>query len=266
MRYDWIYLCSNPKRLELTLRLLPRTPFVDLDRMIVGYCSHLDGDVWRMLEMTASQWKPNWLNLEVHDLSGLGAHLPDELVQYWHNSKSRWSLGVKLVLPYAVCGPYLYTDDDVIVSRDPHDWLMYSFGSKGCFRFAGKKQGIAAQLFDAFGLRYEPAWRHYDDNALDAGVWFQKYHDNWDERLADFAKLPYLLDLTTNNLELRCLDQRFLTCFGIEHGWDRRTIGNGFAPCEVSERMLNRHPFFHYKSSSKEEWMRRLSDYVQTAR
>ena len=275
--YDWLYLCSNPQRLALTLRELPQEPFVGLDTMRLCWASHLDPDYrGGELAVYAERYAPAWLRCRTFDLSQLQAKLPSRLSTYWDNPKKRWALGMKLLMPYVAEGkPYLYTDDDVLVTSDPQPWMTNSFGSKGCFRFEGRKQSIAAQLFDAFELPYgtgwppmvgcqlaEPAWKKYDRAALDAGVWFQKYNDDWTERLYSFAEMPYLLDLTTRNLELRCLDQRFLTAFGIKHGWDVRTIGNGFAPPAIAtERMLHRHPFFHYKSQSKDRWMAVIDRY-----
>jgi hypothetical protein len=266
--YSWVYLCSNPRRLAITLRCLPKEPFIGLQRMNICYLSHLDpDDAGIVLYQVAQQWAPPWLNWATVDLSHYENRLPDAIHRiYWSTGKSRWSLGVKLLFPYAFECPYLYTDDDVVVSRDPLELMTNSFGSKGCFRFGWKKHDIAQQLFDAFDLPHgdiETAWGQYDARALDAGVWYQKHPDNWAGALDAFSYMPYLADLTTRNLELRCLDQRFVTMFGIKHGWDQVTIGNGFAPPkQVTRRMLERHPFFHYKSQSKEAWMTKLEEYL----
>ncbi len=280
MTYSWAYLCSNPWRLSLTLRLLPKEPLVGLGTMQICWASHLDQvELPNRLIEVLKVHAPAWLHWQLVDLSMLHDELPDGLRAYWNTGKNRWSLGMKLLIPFAIAPPYLYTDDDVIIGRDPWSLLENSsgFGSKGCFRFPANKHSIARQLFTAFDL-VGPGWDDtvqadneigyaardvYNTHALDAGVWFHRYPDDWRERLERFAELPYLRELTTRNLELRCLDQRFLTCFGLKHGWDAITIGNGFAPpARVSERMLTRHPFFHYKSQSKATWMTRLEDFV----
>lgn len=275
--YDWVYLCSDPRRLALTLRLLPNEPFDGLNRMVIGWCSHLDpvvrGDV---LRQQADFYAPTWLkpHIEVVDLSPLACYLPAGLHRYWSNGKSRWSLGVKLVLINAMLTapyqyrPYLYTDDDVIVPQDPAPLLAQgSFGSKGCFRFAGNKAYIAEQLFEAFMLDtngYMNSWQRYDAHALDAGVWFDAHPDSeWHHRLRELAKLPYVQGLGTANLELRCLDQRFLTCYGMGRGWRQQTIGNGFAPpAAIKPSLLANKYFFHYKSQSKLKWMQLFEEYL----
>ena len=277
--YRWNYLCSNPRRLAITLKALPRhRPYQGLLGMNICWASHLDpAHRAAELHVVADEHAPSWLNFWVYDLSQLKSYLPRQLERYWANDKARWALGMKLLMPYVSEGePYLYTDDDVLVTRDPQAWLTNSFGSKGCFRFVGRKQELASELFDAFSIPTRegvfdvgglsetllPAWKQYDNAALDAGVWFQKYPDDWTTRLYRFANMHYLKDIGLRNLEFRCLDQRFLTCFGIKHGWDVRTIGNGFAPVsKITPKLLERHPFFHYKSQSKEKWMRLFEDY-----
>lgn len=270
MKYDWLYLCSDPEKLELTLRYLPAEPFEHLQTMYVGWCSHLDSpERFAALKLAVTTWAPPAWRVGFIDLSPLGEYLPTPLFTYWDNGKTRWSLGMKLLLPLAFNSPFLYTDDDVIVTRDPRA-LLYNggWGSKGSFRFPSQKRGIAMQLFDAFGISFEgmdECYKEYNYHALDAGVFFSGANWNeastklWHTRLNQFSELPYIKTLTTNNLELRCLDQRFLTMWGYQQGWRQQTISNGFAPpSSISDSMLARHEFIHYKTSSKlskSRWM-----------
>lgn len=266
MIYDWAYLCNNDRRLAITLRALPKEPFADLKTMHICWASHLDHPSRpESFAMTAASLAPSWLNWKITDLSSVADRVPSQLQTYFKNDKARWALGMKLFLPYVLGTPYLYTDDDVLVFKDPLPLMFNSFGSKGCFHLSYGKRDIATQLFDAFDLQPNelPAHVHYNYGAMDAGVWFHKYPDDWRYRLECFATMPYLLDLTTRNLELRCLDQRFLTCFGIKHGWDAITIGNGFAPpTKLRDTFGTKQTFFHYKSSSKERWMKLLEEWL----
>lgn len=272
--YTWVYLCSDPNRLRLTLDFLPRDkPFEDLESMDIAYLSHLD-PVERAdeLRIAANYHAPSWLQYRVVDLSATVRLCPPNLMKYFATDKARWSLGVKLLFPL-VYGALLYTDDDVIVPQDPRRLLGYQgWGSKGCFRFAGKKTAIAQQLFDVFEIqRFEnthPAYEanHYDASAMDAGVWFDpgspKDKALWAYYLQRLADADYIKTLTTRNLELRCLDQRFLTMFSLKRGWTPFTIGNGFAPPKsIRPSFFDKKYFFHYKSSSKAAWQRVLREH-----
>jgi len=286
MTYRWIYLCSNPERLKLTLQFLPRDPLQNLGTMSIAYCSHLDPPERKHeLHSVLHRWRPTGLLAEVIDLSPLERFLPEGLRPYWSTGKNRWSLGVKLLLPYLDPGrPLLYTDDDVIVPQDPWPLLEQgAFGSKGCFRFGYKKQSIQRELATMIGLldidsgagASNGKW--YDDNALDAGVWYMDAHEfhhgpgnvpvptKWHAALHRFAELSYISKLTTGDLELRCLDQRFITLFGIEHGWRQQTIRNGFAPPRALRPSFFNTHFIHYKSQSKAAWMKVLEDYNAVA-
>lgn len=269
MTYRWVYLCNNPERLKLTLQFLPREPFKNMGTMTVGYCSHLDPpERADELHSMMDRWRPKGWLCSVTDLSPLGQHLPPGLQAYWSTGKSRWSLGVKLLLPFIDPNrPLLYTDDDVIVPQDPWPLLEQgSFGSKGCFRFGYKKQDIQRQLVVCFkhycGGILDGKW--YDEHALDAGVWYMRegMTNAWQQRLQDFSELPYIKQLTTGDLELRCLDQRFITLFGMEHGWRQQTIRNGFAPPQKLRDSFFNTYFIHYKSQSKAAWMNVLTAYL----
>jgi len=270
--YDWAYLCSDSQRLTLTLRLLPQDkPFKGLRTMHLCYASHLDGRVDHTLMNVAINHAPRWLDFVTTDVSMLRWRLPDELQVYWNTGKARWSLGMKLLIPFLFDHrAYLYTDDDVIVPNDPASLLTTgSWGSKGCFRFAGRKLDIVHQLAEAFdtpdymNIAGRSISENYDWHALDAGIWFMRDRANWSERLMRFAALPYVQNLTTRNLELRCLDQRFLTMFGLEHNWRPQSIGLGFAPPKIIRpNFFDKKFFFHYKSSSKARWMTLLEEHV----
>lgn len=284
MTYDWLYLCGDPAKLHITLDylFLQGKELTGLNKMVVGYCSHLD-PVGRREELQSVIWhrRPGWIPCELRDLSYLGeASLPRELKHYWSTGKTRWSLAVKLVIPAMFTGPFLYTDDDVVMFSDPIDMLSFhGWGSKGSFRLPSQKRYVAEQIWDAIGIPRTAdtdATHAYNDHALDAGVfwsgesWADHTRDSWLEYLKKFATCDYIQRLTVRDLELRCLDQRFLTSFGLLYGWDRMTISNGFAPPErISESLTRRHPFLHYKTSSKlskARWMDALRTYYYSAK
>lgn len=282
MQYDWLYLCGDPAKLHITLDylFLQGKPPEGLRKMIVGYCSHLDPVGRREdLESVILHRRPGWMQIEVQDLSYLDIMLPNSMLKYWSTGKTRWSLAVKTLIPTIFSGPFLYTDDDVVMFSDPIASLSINgWGSKGSFRLPVQKRYVAEQIWDALSLRSSQSTptEDYNNHALDAGVfwsgrtWTQTTARRWDSMLRQFASCDYIQYLTTNDLELRCLDQRFLTTFGFVMGWDRMTISNGFAPpSQISTSLTKRHPFLHYKTSSKlskGRWMDALREYYVRSR
>lgn len=285
MGYDWNYLCSDPRRLAITLRFLP-DGLPGLSTMNVCYASHLDGDLaWGPLARTLEQYAPSWLHWTLRDLSHLKTHVPDQLRGYWANDKKRWALGMKLVMPYVTEDPYLYTDDDVLLLEDPRRLMANSFGTAGNFKFfKGNRRlfPLALELFSAFYNSPRENWsvefQHpsiaadlYDRQILDAGIWFQKDPYDWSQRLYQFAKLPYLTGLDPTSHEFRRIDQRFLTLFGIKHGWDQLHVARDRRNC-YSHPTKFRIPtlvkgttFVHYKTGRhKADWMTALERYLET--
>lgn len=281
--YDWLYLCSDPRRLAITLQLLP-PEMRQLRSMQICYCSHLDGP-GRVAELhnTATEFAPKWLKFDVRNLSPLVQYCPPQLKKYYYGTgKARWALGVKLLLPFLYpedWRPFLYTDDDVLVVDDPYFLMMNSFGTAGNFKFfKGNKRlfPLAQELMSLTSLNYSSALDAphvpadtYDANIMDAGIFFMKYPDDWREMLDRFAALPYLSGLDTESHEFRRIDQRFLTVFGIQHGWDKLTKAPQRRNC-YSHPTKFRIPtlvkgttFVHYKTGQhKADWMAALETFL----
>lgn len=267
MTYDWVYLCGDPRKLELTLKFLPER-MTDLRTMKICWMSHLD-PAYRDQELseTASRFAKG-IQWRLVDLSDLEGRCPTGLQEYFNSGRSRCSLAVKLLLPMRFNTPFLYTDDDVLVPKDPIKYLgPTGWCSKGLARFAGERLEQQEQLAKAFGLekrfRANPSlW--YDDHALDAGVWWMPNSGEWAKFLFEFAACPYIQDLTPKSSEFRRMDQRFLTCFGIVNKWEQLTIRNCFAP--PSKPLRDNFfdvVFIHYKTpTSKEHWMKRFQEYL----
>lgn len=274
--YRWLYLCSDPRRLAITLRSLPSGAFAHLDNMTVLYCSHLDGPTHRRaLVDTASQWAPSWLNVKVQDATPFGKYLPDGVLQqYFAHPKKRWGLGVKLTLPWIADGPYLYTDDDVLVPQDP--WLVMrehidGFGTSGNFKFfkgSTRLEPFARELMSVIGHgQIANAGALYDRYILDAGIWFDclAMTTSWETQLKKFAALPYLQNVKVDSHEFRRIDQRFLTLYGIEHDWycltrsfERRNCYSHPTKFTLSS-VAKGTGFVHYKTGRhKADWMTAL--------
>lgn len=288
--YHWVYLCSDPRRLGITLRLLPRDGMIGLREMSICYMSHMDPpELADSLYEAVVKHAPAWLNWCIRDLTpGLANLAPSNLLAYCgaynNRRKPRWNLGFKLLLPLYFEPPFLYTDDDVLVIQDPQPLMTNSFGTSGNFKFFKDNRRLfplAGELATAFfdrstSLVQDELFRHpdkmaslYDERILDAGVWFIKYPDDWDYRIKRFAELPYLSGLDETSHEFRRQDQRFLTMFGILHGWDvlnkapqRRNCYSH--PSKFTLDSLVKGTYFvHYKTGRhKADWMTALETFL----
>ena len=282
MKYTWAYLCSDPRRLAITLRLLPRapaneTPLPGLDSMKICWCSHLDpaGRAQELMD-AALRHAPSWLDYSVHDLSTLESICPKTLTGYFRNGKPRWALGVKLLLSYEFTTPFLYTDDDVLVRDDPSKFMINSFGTSGNFKFFkrnSRHENLIGQLWTLTGRPWPglmEAMDEYDAHILDAGVFFVQDARHWYTLLRDFARLPYVRELDPESHEFRRLDQRFLTMMGIRFGWtrlhrasERRNAYSHPSKFRVSS-LIEGTTFVHYKTGQyKRDWMDTLERYLE---
>jgi hypothetical protein len=95
-------------------------------------------------------------------------------------------------------------------------------------------------------------------------------HDvrNWQYRLECFARCPYIEKLRNNSREFFCLDQRFITAFGIEHGWIPIGLKQGFRRTFLAGSRLPRNffqdaTFVHYGCAprDKTKWVNLLEEY-----
>lgn len=272
--YDWVYLCSSPQRLSLTLRYLSKQPYKGLRRMHICWCSHLDpAERPEALKLVAHHDAPDWLQYCVTDISSLATSCPSSLRTYFQNDKPRWALGVKLLLPRMFTPPFLYTDDDVLMVTDPQRLMENSFGTSGNFKFFKGVRRLAPLALELEGLLSPITQTHdgakamanYDERILDAGVFFMRYADDWFHMLNRFAALPYLAGLDPTSHEFRRIDQRFLTIFGLAHGWDRLYRAPDRRNCYshptkfTLSTLVQGTVFVHYKTGRhKADWMEAL--------
>lgn len=268
--YEWVYLCNNAYRLQLTLRLLPQQS--GLSKMTVCYLGHRDPkELPQELIETIREWAPSWLShYEVKNISNAGGWVPKGLRDYWTTTKPRWALASKLMIPYLFRAPFLYTDDDVIIGQDLQPIMDRSFVSGGSFKFFKgnlSRRHIVEQI--GVALKHPVTMDEYDENISDAGYFFirsDRERTDWMSRLAAFAAMPYLETLDRDSHEFRRLDQRFLTVFALKHGM-RRLKGakerrNFLSPPPSNVRAAISNTYFvHYMSRDyKQIWMDRLGD------
>lgn len=248
----WIYLCSDPRKLEMTLRYLPELNV----ELCVIYCSHFKQVTHDELFRVMAKWAPKWLAWHLFDMSTAGNLMPAGLQRYYFGQSGSkvQTLGVKLVLPLAFTPPFVYTDDDVLLLQQPMQHPL-GYGNRGSYRFKGEHLAIRRQLSQAFEL--PELIEEFDQHVIGAGVWYIPESANWTERLQAFSELPYVQ--TMRGREFFCLDQRFITAFGMEHNWQqvglpifRRTF---FPPSKLPRNVFD-CTFLHYGSgSNKGRWL-----------
>ena len=265
MRFDWAYLCSDPRRLEMTLKFLPHIP--ELERLHVCYCSHFGQVTADELRAVLNQHRPTWLKSNIEDLTPYGVLMPEGLQKYFRNDRLPGgdgrikTLGCKLAIPLIFNGPLLYTDDDVLVLKNPVDlWRQYGdYGNRGSFRLEGKGRDMLEDIVEAFDV---PEWVEYptvfDQHIIGAGIFFMHARDNWRYRLKRYSQCPYIARLSTRAREFFCLDQRFVTAFGIEHGWKQIGLAEGFRRTFLAGSRLPRNffqdaTFVHYGCAPKDK-------------
>jgi hypothetical protein len=266
-KYEWVYLCSDPRRLKLTLKLLP--PTMDgLWKMNVCYLGHRDPPdhalklIETMREHAPRDIVARW---EVKNLDNAAGFVPKGLRDYWTTKKPRWALASKLMVPHLFSAPFLYTDDDVIIGQDIAPLTDTSFVSGGSFKFFKgllSRRYLVQQISEA--LKHNVSMAEYDNAISDAGFFFIKTdreRTDWMSRLAAFAAMPYLEGLDRDSHEFRRLDQRFLTVFALKHGM-RRLKGakerrNFLSPPPKNVRAAISNTYFvHYMSRDyKAPWM-----------
>lgn len=267
----WVVACTSTSRLELLLRWLPEQPWPWVKKILV-VTPEWGRAFQRDIEFVTDV-RPEWV-IEVRDeaeesdtLDRIGA--PEPLVAYFDDS-----LGVKLMLPLTVDTPFLYTDDDVVLTRDPssiiqnYPWASHS-GLDG-YTDTPKDREALDTLCEAFLT--EIPLDVFNHARTDAGVWYLpkfdlnfylnallRYFDSDHIRrvAADTGTAP-----KDHTQRFRKLDQRFLSGYMITHGGIsiRAPHYKALADRKIPVKIPG-SAFLHYCASGNKEgymeWLRR---------
>lgn len=270
--YEWFYLTTSPTFLSLTLDWLPREGMRGLGRMVVvayDLPRRLQDNLRRACEACA----PGWLDWEVRDVTeqarDIGKTIPGRFATHLDNPKPRWSLGIKQLVPLLVPAPVLYTDDDVLVVRDPAPMIeagpFIMYNGLDHMSISPRDVRTCEQLAHCFGLPtpWDPC--DYNERSVDTGVWYADEAENWLPTLRAYWRLPFLEepDAGTNLFRINCL--RWGTAWSTAHGWrllkglpDRRFY------CRSPEKTpprTDKCTFIHYCATShKDEYVRRFRE------
>jgi len=264
MLWDWVYLCSDPRRLALTMKYLPAWP-KQLHTMHICWCSHLDpAKRGQELYTTAVNCMPENSCWVVQDISPDAVeHLPAGLNDFFYglpNGRPSWALGIKPLLALVFEPPFLYTDDDVLVLKDPQPLIdgYGEFGTRSNFAYQPSLE-IQRQIRTVFEL--DPSFDFGVSN-LDEGVLFIRDRRDWADRLLAFSKLPYIKKLKEGCHESRRMGVRFHTAFGGQYNFHQlRTASERKNSYELPHKFSNPlaftkgTTFFHYMTRDKVAWM-----------
>ncbi len=277
--YTWVYMCNDPSKLQLTLRALPKEPLQELNLMWVvtdEKNKHMHQDMLRAIE-----WFPCHVTISSDEhlinyaYRQLPVHPPMALRDYVDNPKPGWALGIKLLTPLFIKGPVLFTDDDVLVLKDPIELIRA--GSFGTGQHTNSYNPDSTNTYreltafwDAIGAPGEADAYEYNDGSMDAGIWYvDGNRQDYAEKLCDFFACPLLDTFARHMGKFRTLDQRFLTLYGLIHHWrslrtskERIIFVQRFdaIPESAYKHVTNRDSFFvHYCASShKSQYQKRL--------
>lgn len=223
MIYDWIYLCNEPSFLRLMLAKMPRQRFKGLGKFVVVTNER---NVELIPELHATIQESGHPNTFPYDVVHDGAMI-DETVRVLNLSPeakiafSLYPLSVKLCIPWWFTRAtewILYTDDDVLVLRDPIDLTrpkplwgnMNGIGSR--FRAGNWKHDLQVEaLNEIFDLTFDIA--HYNRHRMNGGTWTFQRDDEYLKYLRRFWEHPFYRTAHINlaKTEHWLLDQRFLT-------------------------------------------------------
>jgi hypothetical protein len=126
-------------------------------------------------------------------------------------------LGYKLGVPYVVRAPFLYTDDDIVVRRDPTYLLGDTPWVSGHRMFYLVDEVELAAYARAFSVA-PVSMEHWRSLRTDGGVWYAPRLDvrRWNDTLR--RSWCETQQLARTGHRYRQFDQRFLTMWNIAQG------------------------------------------------
>lgn len=252
--YVWAYTCTKPEFFELTLMYLPDFPFKNLTQMLICCPKALVST----LEEIALRVRPKWPIRFILD-----EWVDRDFVDDYEHALREYSLRHKLLMPVVIGERnILFTDDDVIVQRDPHDliqsgafWSSMSFDRLSLSEADRRELEVLNEVFST-NIRLD----EFNACRTDAGIWY--FHNTqpkkYEALLRSYFDHPWNLEVIrgTSRHRPRYRDQRFLTMYfheferGLRNTADVRIWGSKFEKRSPKTRMPN-ETFIHYAASSQ---------------
>lgn len=261
----WAITCMDGRKLALLLRWLPEEPWRALQRIEVITHRHRQDLVEELIDVV-NEWGGDWPidvrtdRYEETMLDAIGA--PPALETYFQDL-----LGVKLMLPITVGAPLLFTDDDVIVTKNPGGLLESQFAwfsHSGLDGYTETAKDLAAfgAIKDSF--EFECQLKHFNDRRTDAGVWFMPKIDRtrYVRWLVRYFSDPRIINVSQDEGTAPCghtqrfrkLDQRFLSGLVVRTG--SLAVGGPHYRALADKTMPKSIPgatFVHYCASGQKE-------------
>jgi hypothetical protein len=264
--WQWFITCYKSKYVELLIKFLPRDMSTCRElRVYVGDDAE-PGTMGRIV--TAAMDRPDW-KISVAHAPKVEQWMPDPLKEYfdWHGGAAQ-----KVVMPLLADGPMLFTDDDMVLLRDPSPLLSNTaWGSKSWLdRIAvpSAAQTVLAAYENYPGPVNMDRWLA---RTTDAGVyWLPDRLDPlaYQQALVMFFSSDYAYSAVEHERirgkkgKAWKLDQRFLTAWLYHNGGPN--LGPPHYRCmmgQVQKSLPRKATFMHYLAQGKDrivEWLESL--------
>ncbi len=268
----WVITCVNQPYLELLLSWLPERPWPWV-RQVLVLTRRDDPDLRRDLKETVTYARPLWpVRVETDDvyyfiLDGIDA--PPALRTFFEHS-----LGVKVMVPLLVQPPMLFTDDDVVVTRDPSyifesGLVAASYSGLDGLTETAKDLATLESICSTFGLDVD--LKTYNAGRTDEAVWYLPSidRDDYAARLRSYFTHPHVVSVSQDmgtaphghTQRFRKIGMRFMSGYVIRRGAlqlrspNYRALATKETPKSVPDAT-----FIHYCSSGQKmkyvEWLR----------
>lgn len=194
----WVVTCMDDRKLRLMLRWLPDEPWDWVDEMVIVTHRNRPDDLLRC-QKVAEHWRPEWPivcrtdEVEERELANIEAPYPLEMF-FQH------SLGVKILSALTHDAPMLFTDDDMVVQRDP----SYLFDGRPFASYSGfdgftntPKDNLALDcLNETFDLNL--TIQEFNAQRNDEAVWLMPTidRDDYVDRLQRYFSHPFIEGVT----------------------------------------------------------------------
>ena len=255
----WVYTTVDPMKLVISALYMPQEQFKNISHLQLIAPQRLETTLRTITDTLLPKWHVEFLSDEELDTSVM------------HPNMYEYSLRAKLLYPLMVEGPYLFTDDDVIITKDIDTVLdRGTFWSGMGFDRLNPKNSRDHEELRVLNEVFKTKYTLADFNASHTDSAVLHYNITPAERslysslLYDYFAHPFVEEvlLEKHIHRKRYRDQRFQTLWLMEFTdpqWVGRDMSEvafwGQAPEKRSPKFgLPNKTFLHYCATSHKPW------------